>query len=50
MTRKVKLAVSVFVLAAAALIYNQKEEECETCNEPCPECVPKVPLTNLEEE
>ena len=22
----------------------------DTCNEPCPDCVPKVPLTNLEEQ
>jgi hypothetical protein len=50
MTRKVKLAVSICVLALAAFVYNQTKDECETCKEPCDECVPRVPLIDLEEQ
>lgn len=55
--QKVKMLINGIVLFFAGGfmtgVYMYAEEELvqeDTCSEPCPECVPKVPLTNLEEE
>ena len=41
------LVTGIYMYAAAEAAKTRTED---TCNEPCPECVPRVPLTNLEEE
>ena len=57
--QKVKMLFNGAVLflmgAIFATVYMYAKEEVETrtedtCHEPCPECIPKVPLTNLEEQ
>ena len=48
-------AVLFLMGAIFATVYMYAKEEVETrtqdtCHEPCPECIPKAPLTNLEEQ
>ena len=38
---------AVYMYSAAEAAETRTED---TCNVPCPECIPKVPLTNLEEQ
>ena len=58
-TQKVKMLFNGAVLflmgAIFATVYMYAKEEVETRtddtgHEPCPECIPKGPLTNLEEQ
>ena len=57
-TQKVKLALTnlaILVFGAGLLtgiyMYADKQiKQEQSCDEPCPDCVPRVPLTNLEEQ
>jgi len=51
MNQKVKVVVGFIIGLVTGIIFmypTQEKPQTSMCNEPCPDCVPRVPLINID--
>jgi len=51
MNQKVKVVVGFIIGLVTGIIFmysTQEKPQTRMCNEPCPDCVPRVPLINID--